>query len=435
MTRPLLPLLLALSACDDAPEARPDPGPLALVDAAAPADLALDAAPPSDLGALDASVDAAPPPCPAALADRMWAAPIPWADPIADYLAAGEAAHPADPFLRGIHDLAAFDGHLWIGYGDATYNLGRVIPIQLRGFSDPADPQAVIAELDSGEEHLDGFRRFGDALLLPGIDATQDAWLGNVYLRREGSPWRMARTVDRGVHVHDVARWGDALYAVGSGATPEAWGEGDVYGLLWRSADDAETWQVVHEAHNLRQGDSRLVHLLPIEGALYAFGYRSDRTGTIVALHGGHHDGEAWHDLPAGHPLRAVFVTKTHPIDASSGLVRGVDVSTEPFRDTLWRIGPEGQATRIATFAGQTVIDMDRDPVTGAWIVLTRAGDVWGQRPEAFEAQVWIGTDPAAPTAALAFTAEAPLLSVAAWEGALYFGDDRGRVLRATGCP
>lgn len=429
MTYRLLPLLFALLACEDAAPGASDAQRIALLDAAPAPDAA-----PVDAAPLDAMADAAPPACPAVLADRDWTPPTVWATPIDDYIAAGAEAHPDDPFLRGVHDLAAFDGHLWIGYGDATYNLGRVVPIQLRGFTDPDDPTAVISELDSGEEHLDGFRRFGDTLLLPGIDATQDAWLGNVYLRRAGAPWRMARTVERGVHVHDVAQWRGALYAVGSGATPEEWGEGDVYGLLWISEDDADSWTPIHQAHNLRQGDSRLVHLLPVEDALYAFGYRTDRTGTIIALHAGRHDGEAWADLPDGHPLRAVFVTKTHPIDPARGLARGVDVSTEPFRDTLWAIGPDGAATRVETYAGQTVVDMDRDPVSGDWIVLTRAGDAWGQSPETWQAQVWIGPDPAAATAVMQFEADAPLLSVAAWHGALYFGDDRGRVLRAVGC-
>lgn len=426
----LLPLLLACAACDDA--STPADPPVVL-DAAVPADAAPANLP--DATSADAALpDASAPACPDALAARAWTTPTVWATPIDDYLAAGDAAHPDDPFLRGIHDLAAFDGHLWLGYGDATYNLGRVIPIALRGFSDPTDPTAVISELDSGEEHLDGFRRFGDELLLPGIDATMDAWLGNIYLRRVGQPWRMARTVERGVHVHDVVRWQGDLYAVGSGGTQEQWSNRDIYGLLWTSSDDAETWTTVHEAHNERVGDSRLVHLLPVADRLYAFGYRSNSLGRISAFHGGAYDGTAWADLPEGHPLRVIFVTKTHPVDATRGLVRGVDASVEPLRDTLWALDAAGDASRVEAYAGQTVVDIEQDPVSGAWIVLTRTGDVWGQSPDTWEATVWIGADPAAAAPVLRFTAEAAILSVAAWDGALFFGDADGRVLKATGC-
>jgi hypothetical protein len=432
MTR-TLPWLLGLVltiGCDDAPG-----DPATLPDAAAPDAAAQDAMGP-DAAPVDAAVDAEPDaatPPDAPLADRTWAAPEPWASPIDDYIAAGEAALPDDPFLRGVHDLIVFDDQLWIGYGDATYNLGRVQLIQLRAFTDPSDPTAVVAELDTRDEHLDGFRRFGDELLLPGIDAIDDAWLGNIYLRGLGGQWRMARTVDRGVHVHDVVRWGASLYAVGSGATPDAWNSGNVYGYLWVSRDDAETWDLVHQEHNQRAGDSRLTSLLPLDDALYAFGYRSNAEGNIAHFHGGGYNGSVWQPFAEDHPFRRVLVTRTNPIDLQRGFVRGANVATDPVTASIWLLEVGGTATPVAAFAGQTVIDIDRSPLTGEWVFLTRDGDTWGQTPAEWSAHIWVGADPLNPAQVLSFTPESPLLSVAAWQGAIYLGDDQGRVLKALG--
>ena len=46
-----------------------------------------------------------------------------WAEPIPDAIATGEAAFEGD-FDRGITTLRPFEGRLWMGYGDATRNLG-----------------------------------------------------------------------------------------------------------------------------------------------------------------------------------------------------------------------------------------------------------------------------------------------------------------------
>jgi hypothetical protein len=81
----------------------------------------------------------------------------PWSAPIADYLAVGEANFP-DGFTRSITALAVSDPDgdgpreslLWIGYGDATRNLGTKTPIEFRYFVSPEDPGFRAARVLAG---------------------------------------------------------------------------------------------------------------------------------------------------------------------------------------------------------------------------------------------------------------------------------------------
>ena len=57
-----------------------------------------------------------------------------WAEPIPDAIKAGEAAFEGD-FDRGITTLRPFEGRLWMGYGDATRNLGSEVPVEFRWFA------------------------------------------------------------------------------------------------------------------------------------------------------------------------------------------------------------------------------------------------------------------------------------------------------------
>ena len=70
----------------------------------------------------------------------------PWAEPLGDYLERGKRSCP-DGFNRAITALALFEGRLWLGYGDATRNLGTPALIEFRYFPRPEDPQAVAARV------------------------------------------------------------------------------------------------------------------------------------------------------------------------------------------------------------------------------------------------------------------------------------------------
>ena len=70
----------------------------------------------------------------------------PWAEPINDALEVGEEAFDGD-FNAGITTLQPFEGRVWIGYGDATRNIGSELPVTFRWFEDPRDPVARTADV------------------------------------------------------------------------------------------------------------------------------------------------------------------------------------------------------------------------------------------------------------------------------------------------
>ncbi len=150
--------------------------------------LACPAEPPAD-------EDPEPTPYPTDPSTLSFEAPTAWDVPIQDYLDAGEAELGHTDFLRGLHALDVYDDRLYFGFGDANLNLGRVFPVEVRAYSDDS-PGAWSSEFTTDEEQVDRFRRSNDGLLVPGIDATEDAWLGNVYATFPGVPWFKSRTVD-----------------------------------------------------------------------------------------------------------------------------------------------------------------------------------------------------------------------------------------------
>lgn len=431
MRRPLLHLsLLAalfapLLACGGdatvAADAADTAGPAD--DTVAPADTAADASE-------DTRGDTAP--TVAAIASQTFGPPEAWATPIADFLAAGEAEVKSLAFLRGIHDLVAYEGRLYLGFGDANLNLGRVFPIDFRAFTDPADATAH-GELVSDEEQLERYRVVGADLLMAGVDATEDAWLGNVYRRTPEAGWVKHRTVQNGVHVHDVAGFQGAVYAVGSGATPEQWGAGDIYGHLWRSTDGLASWDIVAQVHNEGTGDSRLTRLLPFDDELWAFGYRTNAEGLIDLLPHGAWDGAAFTLLPADHALASVYVIETDGVGPSRGLVRGRDFGVSPSVQRAWWFAPNATATVIAAFDGLTVVDVDVVEATGELLALTVDGADW--RPEApgeKRVRAWVSAaDGDTWSEVFDLRTYIPPKSIAWWRGAIYLGTDTGEVWRA----
>lgn len=366
------------------------------------------------------------------------APPSPWASPIVDYLAAGEAhVGPDGSFSRGIHDLVVFDDRLFFGYGDATVNLGRVTPIEFRAFTEPEDPEAIAVEFASDEEQIDRFRLIDGVLFQAGIDATEDAWLGNVYRREVGGEWVKHRSVGNGVHVHDVVGFEGALYAVGSGATPEEWGGGHVYGHLWRSEDDGATWSVVDRVHNGLMGDTRWVRLLPAGGKLYMFGYRSDRQGQIYEFPTGVLAGNGLRVdlLPDEHPFGRVYAVETDVLAPGVALVRGVDVGAgNPLRYQTWRVDEEG-ITPIGALAGMTVVDVTRRVETGEVLLMTHDEDDFqtANGLTSWTVRVHVAADHTLSDLAelVRFETDVRPRAVAWWRGGLYYGDDVGQVWRS----
>ncbi len=384
-----------------------------------------------------------PPRC--TLADGVYPAPSEWQRPTADYVAALEA-HPdfeKKPFSRAIDDLAVFDDRLYLGYGDANYNAGRVTPIEIRAYRSPSDaaPQAEPIRMagedelqtHTREETVSQYRVFGDRVFVAGVDATEDAWLGNVFVRERGSEWVRHRTVTGGVHVHDVAVGFDgALYAVGSGASgKEAWDTGKVHSYLWRSTDSGLTWSAAADVENVEVGDRRWTHLVSFGGELQMFGYRTEAdpsTGahSIVEVLNHRWDGAA---LSKGNATPKHWVQATHPFAKDVAIVAGVKVGT-PLKLEVLALRPGAAAQPIAALAGATLLDAFQVG-DGSAVLMVADGDAY-PRPEAPpRVRVLHTTDLETFRELFAWEPDAWPTSVAVWHDDVYVGLTDGRLLRS----
>ncbi|MBI4705959.1 MAG: hypothetical protein HY744_33115 [Deltaproteobacteria bacterium] len=374
---------------------------------------------------------------PQLIAEMSFSAPEPWAKPIEDYLEAGEDAVGASEFLRAVQDLAVYQDRLYLAYGDANEDLGEVVPIGFRYFASAEDPQTV-NELDSDEQQLVRYRTIDGRLFMAGVDPIEGGFVGNVYWRGPDSGWVKKRTLVEGVHVHDVAGFEGALCAVGSGASAEEWNNGDVYAELWRSTDDAESFQNVERLHNGGTGDARWVRLLPLPGALYLFGYTTNAKFEIDGLTGARYDGATLDLLPDDHPLRWVYVTETDLVAGSGpgepfGVVRGVRLAEEPLRNQVWRVEADGTAALVDALAGQTVVDVSVHESTGEILLLAFEGDDYldGLQLSEWHVRFLVTADFEQFTELLSFSTDLAPWSLAYWQGYLFYGTDAGQIWRA----
>jgi hypothetical protein len=411
---------------------------------------------PSSSSQPDASADAAD--ASSKIADRTFGGFEPWASPIDDYLAVGQATYPAT-FNRAIVDLAPLGTKMFIGYGDATYNLGEKTPIEFRFFSSADDPTAQAAVVDgagqgeqqttpqqSGEEQIDRYRVLDGVLWQAGIDSidADELWTqanttpkgiqGNVY-RLAGDTWSKYRSINGGEHVHDVTRWNGALYAVGSGAdTRTEFEAGQVFRYLWHSGDQGVSFDTVERVQVAvaGQGDTRWVTLLPSSDALYLFGYESEFSTNTASLRNAVYDGQSVTPLPTGHAFEKLYATDVHSLSDGGAIVTGIDVSSSPSKATAGWLHADGSYATLSTFAGSTVVDAattDTDEV----VYLVTAGDQSDDTATSFDVRVLVApiADPNAVSELLHFTTDVRPVSIAHWQGALFLGTNDGKVLRA----
>jgi hypothetical protein len=136
-------------------------------------------------------------------------------------------------FARTVWDMEVWRGHVYFGVGDWGGNQG---PVDLWYY----DPQQCEFRTDFkvDEEGIDLFRLIGDALYIPGVDATESWDYGNLY-RNEGGGWEKLRTLPWMVHVFDVEQYGGRIYAVGSCKFP---GEEKSSPTVYCSEDNGFTW-------------------------------------------------------------------------------------------------------------------------------------------------------------------------------------------------
>jgi len=290
----------------------------------------------------------------------------------------------------------------------------------------------VTIEFTSGEEHLERYRLYGGDLYMAGIDATEDAWLGNAYFKRGDSPWVMSRTLEGGVHVHDVGLWKGTLYAVGSGSNSEEWFAGDIFAHLWVSQDLASSFEILERHHNDGEGDARWTRLLPLSSGLYIFGYKSNNQGNIHQLPYSVYDKTTVELLPVGHPLLNIFVTETDLAPDGAGIIRGVDMSSEPMTSGIWRFdGVDLQ--KITQLEESTVVDFYLNESSAEILLLTHLGSEYAAVRSDWHVQIISTTDLENFQVLTEFDTDIAPRSLALWQGGLYYGNTAGQVWRTIG--
>ena len=395
-----------------------------------------------------------------------------WAEPIPDAIATGEAAFEGD-FDRGITTLRPFEGRLWMGYGDATRNLGSEIPVEFRWFAGADDPVARTADVfaagqgarqrnpgDTGEEQIEPYRMVAGSLWQPGVDSTNpdEAWTqtkagtwrdvdgervqtklieGNVFKLEsvDGEPiWRKYRNIPGGEHVHDIAGFGGSIYAVGSGADHRfEFGNGKVFRYLWRSDDGGETFRTMLRVEVPAVGyDTRFRRLLASGDHLYVLGYLNPYQ-TEGAIEGRsivltHRDGvDEWTDLQG--PLSEMLPLRTFEIPGETwGLViarKGRQGSNHAFRIDADRV------VELEGWRDRRVLDVSFIPTARRFLVLSGSGRSEDETsPERFEILVGNTGKPDHLWNSFPLPDVVPR-SLAVFDGHVFLGTDDGRILRA----
>jgi hypothetical protein len=397
----------------------------------------------------------------------------PWSAPIADYLAVGEANFP-DGFTRSITALAVSDPDddgpreslLWIGYGDATRNLGTKTPIEFRYFVSPEDPGFRAARVlagppvtasaqgapqrtpsDTGEEQIEPYRTIGGTLWQAGVDSNDpdELWTqakpapfkpieGNVFRLEDrwGQPvWRKFRTIPGGEHVHDVCEFDGAIWAVGSGSAHRGeWESGEIFRYLWRSDDGGETFTTALRAMfpEKGKGDTRFRRLLPVGETLYVFGYVNPFVdgGPIEGRHVMLRD-DTFTELAIDRdgPIADLLVLRTWPLDATTGLA----LARNPDRSTRMFLVEPDSIRELESWKDLAVIDVAPAEAPGEFVLV--AGD--RGEPQRFAAHLFSLDDAKAsrtPTKVLDLPGLVPS-AIAVWRGDLYVGTEDGQVARA----
>lgn len=383
----------------------------------------------SEAGRLDSQPDAAP-----TIGSLTYDALKKWATPIEDYIKAGDTKHGAGNFYRDVHDLCVYKDRLYLGYGDANVNMGRTFPIEFRYFASPSSAQ-VTTEFKSHDEQLENYRLIGQDLFMAGIDSSEDAWLGNVYYKWGDAQWVKGRTLQGGVHVHDVARFGNNLYAVGSGATQAEWGQGKIYAHLWESIDKGKTFTIKARKYNEGLGDRRYVRLLPLKKTLYLFGYWYQSSSSLKPSNA-RFDGSTREDLAATHPLRYIWAHHTEPINEDLGILLGMKiVVVKTLKYSVWKVSGGDKVSTVDFFDQQRVIDLYKVPHTGEVLVLshdesdyTKVGQL-----KSWKVHLYLTRDFSSFVELLSFTTTDRPRAIAYWQDSIYYGNARGEVWRAEG--
>ncbi len=346
-----------------------------------------------------------------------------WATPIEDYItqAASELGHMN--FRASISELAVYDDALYLGYGDADLNLGRVVPIEVRYFTSP-DASDLHSDFATDEEELSLYRQCDGMLIIPGVDATEDDLLGNVYTYTAGGEWYKSRTLEYAWHVHDTACYGGNIYAVGSGGTLDDYNNSTVNAFLWISGDGGETFTIAQQlAHPDPPGDQRLTQLLLTGQTLYAFGYYGTTSSTYAQAY--QLNGE---EFTAWTPPN-FFTLDVWNLTPDLGIAVGVNIGTSLTYGAMYVT--ETGMEPVEALDGYTVYDIF--PLgDGRALVLYTDGDTYPEPGKSsYGAMVGLlSVDGQLTLMTAQFFFDKPV-SLAYWRGRLFMGLTNGQILMA----
>lgn len=365
------------------------------------------------------------------IADCDYPALTLWQEPLLDYIEATKGKLSQARLRKSIADFIVFDDRLYFGYGDADLNAGRVTDILVRYFESPEATSYEAEATKTDEEEIALFRKFGDTLYIPGVDATEDGWLGNVFTKPSGGELKKHRTVTGGVHVHDIAVWKGDIYACGSGAPgPDEWNTGQVRSYLWKSEDQAESFEAVAEIENIEQGDRRYVHMIPFPDELLVFGYRTNPQYNIVELLSDSWDGEK---LTEADKIPGYFIDQTELFDEETAIVRGVYALGELRPETLVLKASDEEAKVVEALSGKTVLDMlVIEP--GKALVLAMEGSEYPMPKDPLAFEILYTEDFESFTTLLSNEAPAAYpTAIGYWKGGIYLGFANGQIWRSLG--
>lgn len=170
------------------------------------------------------------------------------------------------PAARKINVLFLDGKRLYIGHGDYVINTGPTDILSYDLVSGKLTKEGVV-----DDEAIVRYRRLGDQLVIPGVDATEDWSFGNVYFR-QGESWVKRRTLPRSVHVFDIAecdgRWFVGVHYATDFGNPKA---DPGLGIVFSSGDQGKTWQMEYVVGADGNTNTFVRFLIKYQGKLYAF--------------------------------------------------------------------------------------------------------------------------------------------------------------------
>jgi len=170
-----------------------------------------------------------------------------------------------DQAAWSIRDLILYDGKLYLGHGDAVVNTGPTDVIYY-----DLERKDFISEYTVDDEAIYYYQLVNNILMIPGVDATEDWSLGNIYILTD-TGWVKHRTIPNGIHVNDLVWFNEKLFS-STGSIANI-GDDIEYALggIFASPDTGRTWSLSYASPSDENSVYRIQDLIVYKDRLYAF--------------------------------------------------------------------------------------------------------------------------------------------------------------------